>query len=165
MSNAIVGIYDRPTDAARTIDDLAASGVAQGRISVVATEPTARQSLGIKAETKGAEGAALGGGIGAAAGALLAGLTTVGAIATGGAGVLVAGPLVAALTGAGAGAVTGGVIGGLVGLGFSEHEIKHFKEALEEGSVLVEVDTDDYDDEDAVEDVMKNHNAADVSMA
>ncbi len=163
MSKAIVGIFERPHEARVAIDKLCAGGVADSRVSVLATEQTAKQALGIEKNTKGAEGTAIGGGIGAATGAILGGLTAVGTLATGGVGLLVAGPLVAALAGAGAGAVTGGVLGGLIGLGFSEHEVKLFEDALEEGSVVIAVDMEDADDDDEIEDIFKDSNAKDIS--
>ncbi len=165
MADAILAIYEVPEDATRTVDDLVDSGVTRQRISILATEATAKESLAVEKQTKGSEGTALGGGIGAASGAIIAGLTSVGALATGGAGLLVAGPLVAAVTGAGAGAVSGGILGGLIGLGFSEHEIKHVEEALDKGSVVVAVDMEDHDDKDEVTDVMHRHNAKEVNAA
>jgi len=60
-------------------------------------------------------------------------------IATGGIGLLAAGPIVAALAGAGAGAAAGGLVGALVGWGIPDHHIKFYKDALEKGSVLLGV--------------------------
>jgi hypothetical protein len=165
MSSAIVGIFENPHEAASSVDALEMKGVSRERISVMASDETAEKSLVVAEQTKGSEGAAMGGGLGAAAGALVAGLTSVGTLATGGAGLLVAGPLVAALTGAGAGAVSGGVLGGLIGLGFSEHEVKHLEDALEKGSVIVAVDMEDADDDDTVEDTFKQYNANEVTTA
>ncbi|MFW5840433.1 MAG: DUF1269 domain-containing protein [Planctomycetota bacterium] len=165
MADAILAIYEAPADATQTVDDLVGSGITRERISVLASESTAKDSLVVKKQTKGAEGTAIGGGIGAAAGAVLAGLTSVGVIATSGVGLLVAGPLVAVLTGAGAGGIAGGVIGGLTGLGFSEHEIKHVEDALNEGSVVVAVEVDGHDDEDKIKDILHRHSAKEVSTA
>lgn len=165
MSKAKVGIFENPRDASAAVDELVVRGVSKERISVLAAESTTKESLGIEKETKGAEGAAVGGGLGAVTLGILAGLTSVGTLATGGTGLLVAGPLVAALTGAGAGAAAGGVLGGLIGLGFSEHEVKHFEDALDKGSVLVAVEMEDADDEDSIEDVFNQTNAQEVSTA
>jgi len=93
----------------------------------------------VETHTKATEGIGVGALSGGAIGALIAGLTAVGTIATGGAGILVAGPIAAALAGAGAGAAAGGVLGGLIGAATPEHEIKHYEDALERGSVLVGV--------------------------
>jgi len=55
--------------------------------------------------------------------------------------VLAAGPIVAALTGLGAGAAAGGLTGALIGLGIPEHEAKFFHEELERGGILLGVYT------------------------
>jgi hypothetical protein len=161
----IIGLFEQPEGGANAVDSLVEKGVDKDRISIVATEQTAKESFAVESQTKGAEGAAIGGGVGAAAGALLAGLTTVGALATGGATLLVAGPIVAAFTGAGAGAVTGGAIGGLIGLGFNEEEVKHFEDSLDKGAVLVGVNMENADDEDLVKDTLKAHKPKEVSSS
>jgi hypothetical protein len=114
-----------------------------------------------------AEGVAVGATTGGAVGALVAGLTAVGTIATGGTGLLVAGPVVAALAGAGAGAAGGSILGGLVGASIPEHEIKHYEDALNKGSVLVGVHVpDDADDlEDVAKRTLKESGAIKVSHA
>src|SRR6476619_2496164 len=62
------------------------------------------------------EGVAAGGAIGTAVGALAAAIIAIPAtIAVPFAGIVLAGPILAALTGAGAGAVAGGLLGGLIG--------------------------------------------------
>jgi hypothetical protein len=165
MSKAIIGVFEDPAQATAAVDALADHGVIASRISVLATEPTAEKGLAVDTETKGAEGTAVGAGIGAVAGGLLAGLTAVGTIATGGAGLLVAGPLVAAMAGAGAGGVTGGVIGGLIGLGFSEEEVEYFENVLDEGSVLIAVDMENADDDETVKGVLKDRGAENVKSA
>src|SRR5690606_38987047 len=108
-------------------------------ISLLIGDNFDREAFAVKSQTKMPEGAALGAASGGAIGALIGGLTAVGTIATGGAGLLVAGPVVAALAGAGAGAAGGGVLGGLVGAAIPEHEVKHYEDALSKGSVLIGV--------------------------
>ncbi|MFP4052737.1 MAG: hypothetical protein ACLFV7_02615 [Phycisphaerae bacterium] len=165
MGKAIIGVFEGPREAAMAIDDLAARAVDKSRISALASEPTVKKTLGIDVQTKGAEGIAIGGGIGTAAGAILAGLTSVGVLATGGIGLVATGPLIAALTGAGAGALAGGALGGLIGLGFSEQEVKHFEDALEKGSAIIAVDMENHDDEDIIKDVFESHSAKETATA
>ncbi|CAN5695358.1 hypothetical protein BH11PLA1_BH11PLA1_03340 [soil metagenome] len=138
-SSLVTGIFRTSEEAARGIDALIAGGVDRGDINVVASEQTNVEAFGIEKHSKAGKGAAIGGATGAAVVALIAGFTVVGALATGGLGIIAAGPIVAALAGAGAGAAAGGVIGGLIGLGIPEHEVKFYKDALEKGSVLVGV--------------------------
>ncbi len=163
MSKAMIAVFEDGPDATAAVDRLLKLGVDDSRISVLTTDDTARSSLGIDTHSKGTEGVAVGGTVGAATVGLLAGLTAVGTIASGGIGVLVAGPLAAALAGAGAGAITGGALGGLIGLGYTEHEIKHFESALEKGAVLVAIDMKDAEDEAMVKGVLADANAREAS--
>ncbi|MCC6678562.1 MAG: ferritin-like domain-containing protein [Phycisphaerales bacterium] len=135
----ITGVFTTSERAAQAIDALTQGGVPRDYISIVAAEGTKVEAFGIQKQTKAGQGAAIGGGIGGAVGALVAGFTAVGALATSGIGLIAAGPIVAALAGAGAGAAAGGVLGGLVGLGIPEHQVKFFQDALNKGSVLVGV--------------------------
>jgi hypothetical protein len=74
--------------------------------------------------------------VGATLGAVLAIGTT---LVIPGLGLVIAGPIAAALAGGGAGAVTGGIIGGLVGLGIPEPNAQAYQEALREGGVVLGV--------------------------
>jgi hypothetical protein len=86
-------------------------------------------------------------------GGLLAGFTAVQTIATGGAGLglLVAGPVVAALVGAGAGATAGSIVGGMFGAAIPHQEAGDFESAISSGSVLVGVRVETADEKRRVE--------------
>jgi hypothetical protein len=56
---------------------------------------------------------------------------------------LVAGPIIAALTGVGSGGVVGGIIGALAGLGIPEYEAKRYEGRIKLGGLLVSVHCDD----------------------
>jgi ferritin-like metal-binding protein YciE len=140
-TSLVIGVFDSRHAASIAIESLLEAGIPMENISVMASSD-GRQGFGIQTASKVGTGAAIGGGLGGAAGALFAGLTAVGTIATSGVGLLAAGPIVAALAGAGAGAAAGGVVGGLVGLGIPEHEVRYYQDALEKGSVIVGVRTD-----------------------
>lgn len=99
-------------------------------------EPSSTTELGSKA----AEGAGIGAGVGGALGALLAGVAAVGtSLVVPGLGLVVAGPLVAALAGAGAGGVSGGLLGALIGSGMPEETVKHYEQGLKSGGILLGV--------------------------
>ena len=94
------------------------------------------------------EGVAAGGAIGTAVGATVGAIAAIGtSIAIPGLGLVVAGPIFAALAGGGAGALAGGAIGGLVGLGIPESNAKAYEEALRKGGVVFGVRP--HSDEDA----------------
>ncbi len=158
-------IFETHADAASALESLTNAGIDPSRISFIASDDFDADTFGVQTHTKLAEGAAIGAGTGGAIGAIVAGLTMVGAVATGGAGLVVAGPLVAALAGAGAGAAGGSVLGGLIGLAIPEHEIKHYEDAIERGSVLIGVECKDGDEKKLVKEIFERHNADRVSHA
>ena len=164
MTTVTTGLFKNSLDAGRAVHLLEMRGVPHDDISVIAGESFDKDAFAVESHSKLPEGVAIGATSGAAVGALAAGLTSVAAISTGGLGLLAAGPLVAALTGAGAGAASGGVLGGLVGIAIPEHEVKHYEDAIEEGSVLVGVECDD-DQKDAVKSVFEDCDATKISRA
>lgn len=143
MTTVVTGLYETPNRAADAVRALESQGVPSDDISLLIGDNFDRDAFAVDTHSKAPEGVALGAASGGAVGALIGGLTAVGTVATGGAGLLVAGPIVAALAGAGAGATGGGVLGGLVGAAIPEHEIKHYEDALSKGSVLVGVNLED----------------------
>jgi hypothetical protein len=88
--------------------------------------------------TKAAEGAGIGGAIGGTVGAVLAGIAAIGtSLVLPGLGLVVAGPLAAAVAGAGAGAAGGGLLGALVGWNIPEERVKHYEEGIKNGGILM----------------------------
>ncbi len=61
------------------------------------------------------------------------------------------------------GLIVGRAIGVLIGLGFSEHEVKHVQDALEKGSVVVAIETKQADDEDSIKSILSDHDAKEIS--
>lgn len=165
MSKVITAVFESHDNAAGALESLVASGFDSSDISLVASEEFDRESFGVRTQSKLAEGAAIGAGIGGATVALIAGMTAVGTVATGGLGLIAAGPIVAALAGAGAGAAGGSVIGGLIGASVPEHEIKHYQDALERGHVLVGVHCEGSDECDRAKDIFKQFDADKISRA
>lgn len=139
MANMVTAVFDSPSDASIAINRLHEAGFASSEINVLTSDKIGRQGFGFEKGSKAAEGAAIGGGIGGVTIAIVAGLTAVGAIASGGLGLLASGPIIAALAGAGAGAAAGGLIGGLVGLGIPEHQAKVVEDRLKAGGTLIGV--------------------------
>jgi hypothetical protein len=133
----VTGVFNSRGDATRAIEMLEERGFRDSDISLLMSDSVGKD-FKIEDSSKMPEGLAAGATAGGVIGALVAGLTAVGTIATGG-GLLIAGPLVAILAGGGAGAGVGGVIGGLVGAGMTEHEAKLFAKELEDGRILVAV--------------------------
>ena len=133
----VTGVFSTRDDATWAVQMLEERGFLDSDISLLMSDSVG-EDFKIKDSSKMPEGLAAGATAGGVIGALIAGLTAVGTITTGG-GLLIAGPLVAALAGGGAGAGIGGIVGGLAGAGMTEHEAMLFASELEDGRILVAV--------------------------
>lgn len=134
----ISGLLTSYNDFTNLIEALNMRGYKEDDLSVLMSENTHHQFFAPQESTKAPEGATVGSLSGGIVGAIIGGLTLVGNIILPGSGLLVAGPLVGALTAGAIGAAAGGLIGSLVGAGIPEHEAKFFEDALkEEGRILV----------------------------
>lgn len=134
----ISGLFTSYKDFSDLVESLNLRGYREEDISVLMSEHTHNQYFAPQENTKAPEGAAVGSLSGGILGAIIGGLTLVGNIILPGSGLLVAGPLVGALTAGAIGAAAGGLIGSLVGAGIPEHEAKFFEDALkQEGRILV----------------------------
>lgn len=90
--------------------------------------------------SKALEGAGAGGAIGGALGALIGGIAAIGTnVLLPGLGLVVAGPIVAALVGAGAGGATGGLVGALIGWGIPEDRALAYETGIREGGTVLGV--------------------------
>lgn len=139
----IVGVFKSEQEAVKAIESLKRQGYTSDDISIIARNKddiaAVTDQTGTKAPEGLATGAATGGLLGGAAG-LLAGL---GLLAIPGIGpILAAGPIAATLTGAAVGAGAGGLVGGLIGLGIPEDEARQYNNYVDEGNILVLVDSD-----------------------
>lgn len=133
--SGVFSSYDHFSD---LIEALNMRGYREDDLSVLMSENTHQQYFAPHENNKAPEGVAVGSISGGILGALIGGLTMVGNLMLPGAGLLVAGPLVGALSAGAVGAAAGGFIGALVGAGIPEHEAKFFEDALkEEGRILV----------------------------
>ena len=143
----VTAIYENKDEAKFAIHYLKNKGIDINKVSILGAEDSIDEDMNMDFESeqsiseKGANGAA----VGAAIGASVLGLTTfTAATLTGGAALLGAGPLIAALAGATAGATAGGLMGGFVGIGIPEVEARIIEEKLGEGHIVlgVQVDSD-----------------------
>jgi len=143
-TQAIMGVFKDRHDADKAVDDLERLGYGINDISVIMNEGTRVRAFEAEKGSRGGEGVAVGAAAGGALGAIVAGLTATGSIATiaatgGVAAPLVIGPLAAALAGLGIGAAGGGILGGLVGLGIPEVRAKEYQRDLDDGGILISV--------------------------
>lgn len=144
MSKTITAVY-RDRDSARlAIERLLEAGFGRDDISALSADPSLPgRQLGIENKSKAPEGAAVGAATGGILGAVAATLVAVGAVAVPGLGLVAAGPVLAALAGAGAGGAAGGMIGAIAGMGVPEHEARMYADQIDAGGVLVGVTAHD----------------------
>jgi len=139
------GIYPDQASFDRAIEALRAAGFRNSDISAVVPDRNqTSKDLAHEIHSKAPEGIATGATAGAAAGGVLGWLVGVGTLVIPGVGpLLAAGPIVAALAGAGAAGATGGLVGGLVGAGIPEVEAKRYAGRVRDGGYLLSVHGDD----------------------
>lgn len=164
MSTVITGLFENSAKATLAVYRLEAIGVLGSEISIVANDSYTRDDFAIDEGSKASEGGLIGAASGGLLAAIVAGFTAVGTVATGGAGLLVTGPLVAALAAGGAGAAVGGTFGAIVGAFIPEHEVKYYEDAIEKGSILVGVKYTS-DNKNDIKDALENAGAENVSTA
>jgi hypothetical protein len=159
----VTAVFRDRLDAEQALDFLHSKGYDRNTINVLMSDKTA--PLGATSTTQPhhnassavAEGMSVGGVIGTAVGAAVAAVAAIGtSIAIPGLGLIVAGPVAAALAGGGAGAVTGGVLGALIGAGIPEANAEAYQDALRNGGVVIGVVPRDSDDASAIQERFRN---------
>lgn len=165
MSDHIVAVFKTTAEASEAVTKLAAAGVPDTRVSVLMGDGFHGEHFGVESASKAPEGATTGGVVGGTLGAIVAGLAAAGTLAIPGVGVLAAGPIVAALAGAGAGGAAGGLVGGLIGLGIPEHEAKVYEDTINNnGGMLLGVEVADDVSNSSVKDILKDAGGEGVSV-
>src|SRR6202021_3028235 len=124
-NTAVFGIYPNRTSAENAVEALKAANFRNSDISVLLPEGAGTKDFAHEKNTKAPEGATTGAGTGALLGGGLGWLLGIGALAIPGLGPFIAaGPIMAALAGAGVGGAVGGLTGALIGMGIPEYEAK-----------------------------------------
>src|SRR5690349_20303103 len=117
-NRAVFGIFQTQAALDSAIDMLQSNGFRSTDVSVLFPENIGNKDLKTEKNTKAPEGATTGGVTGVVVGGALGWLVGIGALAIPGLGPFIAaGPIMAALAGAGAGAAIGGIAGALIGMG------------------------------------------------
>lgn len=135
-----VGVFDSEPAADRAVAGLLAAGFSKDKISVVSSRPAVHHVEHEDVASVAPSGSHTGGAIalGGTIGSVLGGLATVvGVAATGGIGLIVVGPLLAA---AAAGGVAGGFVGAMMTRGFEPAIADFYDQALSKGQYLVAVE-------------------------
>jgi hypothetical protein len=158
------GIYRNRAELERGVDELKAAYFRNADISVLFPDNEGSKEFAHEKNTKAPEGATTGATTGALLGGGLGWLVGIGALAIPGVGPFIAaGPIVAALAGAGAGGAVGGLTGALIGAGIPEYEAKRYEGRIKEGGVLMSVHCDSSDWTKKAKEILERTGAQDVS--
>ena len=91
-------------------------------------------------------------------------LAGIGALAIPGLGPFIAaGPIMAALAGAGVGGAVGGLTGALVGMGIPEYEAKRYEGRVKDGGILLSVHSDSSEETKRAKEILERTGAQDIS--
>jgi hypothetical protein len=163
-NTAVFGIYPSLTSVEIGIDELKSAGFRKTDISVLLPESAGNRDLAHQKSTKAPEGASTGAGTGLVLGGALGWLMGIGALAAPGMGPFIAaGPIVAALAGAGVGGAVGGIAGALIGMGIPEYEAKRYEGRVKDGGILVSVHSDNSDWAKRAKKILKSTGAQDIA--
>jgi hypothetical protein len=163
-SRMMTGLFRDRESAEGAYRSLSSRGYGKDDVNLLMSDDTRKKyfaddddsELGTKAWEGAGKGAAIGGGVGATLAAIAAVGTT---LALPGLGLLIAGPLAAALAGGGGGALTGGLIGALVGHGIPEEHAKHYEQGIRDGGIVMGVNPRTDEDAEYFESEWRNNRA------
>src|SRR6187431_255741 len=163
MAKAVFCIVNA-SQAASVVDRLKAAGFSNRDISVLMPDRSGTKDFAVDNSTKAPEGAYTGAGTGAVLGGGLGWLAGIGALAIPGLGPFIAaGPIVAALAGAGVGGAVGGLTGALVGMGIPEYEAKRYEGMVKDGGILLSVHSDNAEWSKKAKMILERCGASDIS--
>ena len=165
-NTSVIGIYPDRTTVSDAIDVLHKAGYRPTDISVLSSDNQGSKDFGHEKHTKAPEGAATGAAVGAVIGAALAWLVSIQTVAIPGLEPLVAaGPILAALAGAGAGGALGWIVGLLAGLPLPEYVAKRYAGRIRRGGILLSVHCDGPEWCKRAKKTLRNTGARDISSA
>lgn len=164
MGEIVMGVFKRREEVQAAIRRLSGMGYTPDDVSVLMSDETRTKEFGIEADSKAAEGAVLGGTVGATVSAAFAAIASIGSsFVVPGLGLVIVGPIIAAFAGAGVGGLTGGILGALAGAGIPEYRAKIYEKSLHEGGILVGVEVKSDEDIGRVEKLFADLGAEKVS--
>jgi len=163
-NTAAFGIFANRTLVENAVDRLRSAGYRNTDISVLFPDNVGTKDFAHKKGTKAPEGATAGAGTGIVLGGTLGWLAGVGSLAIPGLGPFIAaGPIMAALAGAGVGGTIGGLVGALVGMGIPEYEAKRYEGRVKSGGILLSVHCDNSEWTKKAKEILEDAGGEDVS--
>jgi hypothetical protein len=163
-NTSVFGIYTDTTSVDRAVEALKAAGFSNSDVSALFPDNQGTRDFAHEKNTKAPEGATTGAGTGAILGGGLGWLAGIGALAIPGLGPFIAaGPIMAALAGAGVGGAVGGLTGALIGMGIPEYEAKRYEGRVKDGGILLSVHSDTSDEIKRAKEILERTGAEDIS--
>jgi hypothetical protein len=168
-SGMLTGMFNDRESSESAYRSLRDRGYSDDDINVLMSDDTRKKWYGdgepaTELGSKAAEGATTGGVIGGTLGAVIGGVAALGTnLVLPGLGLIVWGPIAAALAGAGAGGATGGLVGALIGAGIPEERAKEYEEGVKNGGAVLGVRPRSTEDADYFEnDWRTNYNGQSI---
>lgn len=163
---SVMGIYPDRTTVSDAVNVLRKTGYRATDISVLASDNPGSKDFGHEKRSKALEGAATGTAAGAVVGAALGWFVCTHPVTLPALGPLVAaGPVLAALAGAGAGGVLGWIVGLLAGGRLPEYVAKRYAGRIRRGGILLSVHCDSPEWCDRAQKTLRDTGARNVSSA
>jgi hypothetical protein len=163
-NTAVFGIYTDRSSVDQAVEALKSAGFSNSDVSALFPENQGTKDFAHEKNTKAPEGATTGAGTGALLGGGLGWLAGIGALAIPGLGPFIAaGPIMAALAGAGVGGAVGGLTGALIGMGIPEYEAKRYEGRVKDGGILLSVHSDSSDETKRAKEILERTGAQDIS--
>lgn len=141
----VTGMFRNPESAEHAYRAAEERGYGKEDVSLLMSDETRdryfkKDDDDVEGETKALEGVGTGSAIGGTLGAIIGGIAAIGtSLVIPGLGIVVAGPIAAALAGAGAGGGLGALVGGLIGSGIPEERAKVYEEGIRDGGIVMGV--------------------------
>jgi hypothetical protein len=165
----VTGLFTDRESAERAYQSVASRGYSSDDTNVIMSDETRSRfypegsehtsALADKTMEDAGKGAAIGGTLGA----IIAGIAAIGtSVLLPGLGLVVAGPLAAALVGAGAGGLTGGLLGALIGSGVPEEHAAEYESGIKNGGVYMGVHPRSDEDAAYFHNEFNNHGGTNV---
>jgi hypothetical protein len=163
---SVMGIYPDRITVSDAVNVLYKAGYRATDVSVLSSDNQGSKDFGHEKHNKAPEGAATGAAVGAAVGGAFAWLVAIQAVTmTGLMPLVAAGPVLAALAGAGAGGTLGFIAGVLVGLSQTEYVAKRYAGRIRRGGILLSVHCDTPEWCDKATKTLINTGARNISAA
>jgi hypothetical protein len=154
----VYALFDTAEAATAAYASLLARGCSTEHCSAIVHQKHVDESALPTGERAGPEGARDGALIGGTAGAVIGGLAALGG------GLLGVGPLAAAVFGGGVMAAYGALLGGISGSDEPEKHMRAMEKAVEEGKILVAVESDDAELSKMCEEVFEEHGGSKIAF-